>query len=78
MFVSIKETDIIIHESMKKRMKRPNYNVEVIKRLQEKYGVTPQFIRMSLSGDRVSETSTKIKADYKLMQVEQEKVLKSL
>lgn len=63
---------------MQKKRKGPHYNVEVIKRLREKYGVSQRFITMSLNGDRVSETSTKIKADYKIMQVEQEKVLKSL
>lgn len=41
------------------------YNTEILTRLMKKYGLSKRYLTMSLSGDRVSETSDKIKADYK-------------
>ncbi|WP_329804440.1 hypothetical protein [Flavobacterium facile] len=54
------------------------YNKSIIKRLIEKHGFTPHFIYASLRGDRTSESSTKICEDYKLMETEMNKVLKSI
>lgn len=54
------------------------FNPFVIDKLQEKYGVTKQFIRMSLNGDRVSTTSDRIKSDYRLFLSEIEKALTDL
>ena len=63
----------------KNNKKKPynQYNPAIIKRLKEKYGVSTQFIGQSLRGDRESETSTKIKSDYKEMEKEVAKTLKS-
>ena len=47
----------------------------VINRLKDKYGLSTQFIHQSLRGDRVSETSEKIVADYKILVKEVEKAL---
>ena len=47
----------------------------VINRLKDKYGLSTQFIHQSLRGDRVSETSEKIVADYKTLAAEVEKAL---
>lgn len=62
----------------KRTKKRVNYNGVVVNRLKEKYGVSKRFITMSLSGDRESETSEKIKADYILMEKEVTKILNNL
>ncbi|WP_395075332.1 hypothetical protein [Flavobacterium sp.] len=60
-------------------MKNKNiYNTEIIKRLKEKYGVSRRFITMSINSDRTSETSDKIKDDYKKMESEVEKTLNNL
>ena len=48
----------------------------VINRLKDKYGLSTQFIHQSLRGDRTSETSEKIVAEYKLLANEVEKVLR--
>ncbi|MWB96741.1 hypothetical protein GON26_20455 [Flavobacterium sp. GA093] len=58
--------------------KKNNYNTEILKRLLQKYGVSKRYITMSLSGDRESETSAKIKTDYKLMEKEISKTLNGL
>jgi hypothetical protein len=64
---------------MNKPTKKKNkYNAEILKRLLEKYGVSKRYITMSLSGDRESETSDKIKTDYKLMEKEISKTLNRL
>lgn len=52
------------------------FNPIVLDKLQEKYGVTKHFIRMSLNGDRVSTTSDRIKADYRLFCSQIEEALK--
>ena len=41
------------------------YNVLVVERLAEKYGVTQRFVRQCLSGDRQSETADTIKKEYR-------------
>lgn len=48
----------------------------IINRLKDKYGLSTQFIHQSLRGDRTSETSEKIVAEYKLLASEVEKVLR--
>jgi uncharacterized protein YlxP (DUF503 family) len=55
-----------------------SYNPAIIKKLKQKYGLSTQFIGQSLRGDRTSDTSTKICEDYKLMETEMNKVLKSI
>lgn len=62
----------------KQKKKYGSYNSVVINKLREKYGVTTQFIHQSLRGDRVSETSAKICSDYKIIETEVNKTLKSL
>lgn len=64
---------------MDKPTKKNNkYNQVVIERLKAKYGVSKRYITMSLSGDRTSETSTKIKNDYKTILKEVNAFLKTL
>jgi hypothetical protein len=63
---------------MNKDNQKKKYNKYVpivIKRLKDKYGLSTQFIHQSLRGDRVSETSEKIVAEYKLLSAEVEKAL---
>lgn len=55
--------------------KRNSYNAEILTELKKKYGLSKRFITMSISGDRISETSEKIKADYKLLLIEHAKQL---
>jgi len=57
------------------KKKYNKYVSVVINRLKDKYGLSTQYIHQSLRGDRVSETSEKIVADYKLLVVEVEKAL---
>lgn len=45
----------------------PKFNMEIVKRLVRKYGVTERFIKMSIDGERESETSSSIKKDYQSM-----------
>lgn len=58
----------------KSTQKRNNYNVKAIKALVKKYGVTSQYIRQCLRGDRNSITSDKIIKDYKVLTRELENV----
>jgi hypothetical protein len=60
-------------DSQKKKYNK--YVTVVINRLKDKYGLSTQFIHQSLRGDRVSETSEKIVAEYKLLSAEVEKAL---
>jgi hypothetical protein len=63
---------------MNKDNQKKNYNKYVsvvVNRLKDKYGLSTQFIHQSLRGDRVSETSEKIVADYKILVKEVEKAL---
>ena len=57
------------------KKKYNKYVTVVINRLKDKYGLSTQFIHQSLRGDRVSETSEKIVAEYKLLSAEVEKAL---
>jgi len=63
-----------MHKDNQKK-KYNKYISVVIKRLKDKYGLSTQFIHQSLRGDRVSETSEKIVAEYKILAAEVEKVL---
>lgn len=64
---------------MNESTKKKNiYNINVVERLQQKYGVSKRYITMSISGDRTSETSDKIKRDYHEMLKEMNKVLNSI
>ncbi len=57
------------------KKKYNKYISVVINRLKDKYGLSTQFIHQSLRGDRVSETSEKIVAEYKILAAEVEKAL---
>jgi hypothetical protein len=57
------------------KKKYNKYVSVVINRLKDKYGLSTQYIHQSLRGDRVSETSEKIVADYKILVKEVEKAL---
>lgn len=74
MFVSEFETNRAMNKSKQKQHK---YNTAVVSRLAEKFGVTPQFVRMSIRGDRDSETSTTIKKEYKALDKKVKGTLKS-
>lgn len=80
MFVSINVTIETIFKAMEKNINRSKkqFNPVVLDKLQAKYGVTKHYIRMSLNGDRVSITSDRIKADYKLFCAEIDKALTDL
>lgn len=62
-------------ENRTKIPNRKKYNIVVIKRLMEKYGLTMRYIHQSLNGDRTSETSELIKKDYKHLCEEVDKAL---
>jgi len=49
------------------KKKRPSYNEDAVKVLEEKYGVSNYFIRASIRGDRHSLTSNSIRKDYQEM-----------
>jgi hypothetical protein len=55
-------------KSTQKRRYGRKYKQEIIKALVSKYGVTADFIRQSLRGDRTSDTSMAICEDYKKME----------
>lgn len=63
-FVPDTRTKYNMSETTKKRI---IYNGEILIRLKKKYGVSQRFITMSLNGDRESETSKTICADYEIM-----------
>ena len=51
------------------------YNIDIIRRLRKKYGISPHFIYASLRGDRTSETSERIVKDYKIAEKEINRIL---
>jgi hypothetical protein len=64
---------------MDKETKKKNiYNTEILNRIKEKYGLSKRFITMSLSGDRRSEMTDKVKSDYRKMEEAVTVLLKSL
>lgn len=75
MFVPTIRTNIMTCET---KNKTQTYDTRVVKRLQEKYGVSKRYITMSLSGDRESETSEAIKKDYAKMNHAVSELLKTL
>lgn len=63
----MKQTDTIFKAMKKERTyDKKIFNPIVLDKLQAKYGVTKHFIRKSLNGDRQSQTSDRIKVDYKI------------
>ncbi|MEO7977736.1 hypothetical protein [Flavobacterium sp.] len=62
----------------KETKKKNNYNAEILNRIKEKYGLSKRFITMSLSGDRTSEMTDTVKADYKKMELAVKALLKTL
>lgn len=62
----------------KETKKKNTYNKEILNRIKEKYGISKRFITMSLSGDRSSEMTDKIKKDYKRMELAILTLLKTL
>ena len=61
-----------------KRKKFEPLNPIILKRLKEKHGFTSRFIYMSIRGERISESSTKIVADYNKMKIELNKTINKL
>jgi uncharacterized protein YlxP (DUF503 family) len=61
-----------------KKKQQNQYNPAILKRLKEKYNVTVQFITASIRGDRNSNTSIDICADYKKMENEVNKAIKKI
>lgn len=59
-----------------KKKKYNKYNPVVIQRIREKMGLSTQYIHQSLRGDRTSQTSTTIIAEYNRILKEVEKTLK--
>lgn len=62
----------------KETKKKNTYNKEILNRIKEKYGISKRFITMSLSGDRNSEMTDKIKKDYKKMEIAIQTLLQTL
>lgn len=66
---------------MSKDMKRKKFepiNRIILDRLKAKHGFTSRFIYQSIRGERTSESSTKIVADYKKMTLEINKTINKL
>jgi uncharacterized protein YdeI (YjbR/CyaY-like superfamily) len=59
----------------KSTQKRNSYNTEVIKKIAEKYSVTPRYIRQCITGDRTGIFPDKMKAEYKTISDELERTL---
>jgi hypothetical protein len=57
--------------------KRKNYNTEILNVLASRYGYTIDFIRKSLRGDRVGEMPDVLKKEYKILESEANKAIKS-
>ncbi len=73
-FVSYFETKRSMNKDNEK-IKYNKYIPIVVNRLKDKYGVSIQFIHLSLRGDRTSETAEKIVAEYKLLASEITKII---
>jgi len=61
----------------KETKKRNIYNEEFLIAIEEKYGVSIDYIRKSLRGDRVGIIPDKIKADYKALVIAQKKQIEN-
>lgn len=57
--------------------KRKNYNTEILNVLSSRYGYSIDFIRKSLRGDRVGEMPDVLKKEYKILEIEANKAIKS-
>ena len=55
--------------------KNKKYNSKVISALRDKYGLSLQFIYLSLAGHRTSETAEKLKKEYHQMDAQIQKIL---
>lgn len=62
----------------KETKKKNNYNTEILSRINEKYGLSIRFMRMSLAGDRKSEMSEIVIKEYKKMHAAVTELLKTL
>jgi hypothetical protein len=62
----------------KETKKKNTYNKEILNRIKEKYGISKRFITMSLSGDRNSEMTDRIRKDYRKMEIAVFELLKTL
>lgn len=61
---------------VKRQKERYRYNMYVLQALTEHHGLSTDFIRKSLRGDRTSEMSLKIKEEYNILQKEFDSVVK--
>ena len=66
-----------MNKDRKRKVHEP-INPIILNRLKEKHGFTSRFIYASIRGERTSESSTKIVADYKKMTLEINKTLNKL
>lgn len=62
----------------KSKQKRNTYNTDVIKKIAEKYSVTPRYVRQSITGDRKGVFPDKMKKEYKATCVNVEKALNTI
>lgn len=61
----------------KETKKRTMYNEDFLIAIEEKYGVSVDYIRKSLRGDRVGIMPDKIKSEYKALVSAQKKIIDS-
>lgn len=59
----------------KSTQKRNSYNTSVIKKIAEKYSVTPRYVRQCITGDRQGIFPDKLKSEYRTVSVDIEKTL---
>jgi len=60
----------------KAKPKKANYNADAIKILKEKYGFQYDYIRKSISGDRVGLVPEKLKKEYNQLDAAAKKAVK--
>jgi hypothetical protein len=56
-------------------MKQPSYNRDILKIIHNKYGISIDYIRKSIRGDRMGAKSSLIKSEYDRLYNETIKVL---
>lgn len=61
----------------KNKKTRSNYNEEILKQLMKKYGFTKSYIQKSIRGDRTGTIPLKIQEEYKALDSETKKVIKT-
>lgn len=59
----------------KSKKKQPELNSTIIKSLEEKYGVTRNYVRMSVKGLRNGIIPIKIQEEYRIMSREVKKII---